>query len=731
MLLAACSPQPGSSGVREIVLPTYAQLPTPEIDLDAALRASLAFLSAWQNQDFPLMYSLISYRSQEAITLDDFERVYRDAQNTMTIAGLTFQEQTFARMAARTAQLVYDVTFQTNILGEFSDPNRTLTVIQDADDQWRVAWSTSDIIPELGIGARLEFEARVPSRANIYDRNGNVLADMEGVMVVVFVVQQKVDDWETCANLLAETTAQPRARIDTIFANAQPSWTTRVGVMEPATYRAQQSQLEQDCEATFEGMPVRRYPLPYGSQMPHILGSVGYPNPDQVDDLVRLGFNAETIVGQSGIEQRWDETLRGKPGGRLSVFAPDGTRLRVLAETTSQVPESLWLTIDGPLQQYVQQALGEAYVANLTYGSGTPSWGSTSPGASAVVLDVRTGEILAMVSYPYYDANAYNPFPAIGLETARQIQQDVANDPHTPQLNRAAQGVYPTGSVFKVVDSVAVLDSGVYLPEQAYSCSGIWSFEGDNRYDWLAGGHGRVTTRSAIMQSCNPFFYQVGFMLNQTDPWILPNYTRRMGLGALTGLTDIPEEAGLVPDPDYIRQTYGWEWNYSNAVNLAIGQGEIQATPLQMVRLYAGIANGGNLMRPYLVRERGILDQRTFVAEPEILSNFEVAPEVLELVRAGMCDVVTARSGTAWHIFNLPQPSPLLDIGVCGKTGTAQAPGDGALPHSWFAAYAPADNPQIAIVVMVENAGDGSAVAAPITERILEYYFFLREGAQQ
>jgi penicillin-binding protein 2 len=232
------------------------------------------------------------------------------------------------------------------------------------------------------------------------------------------------------------------------------------------------------------------------------------------------------------------------------------------------------------------------------------------------------------------------------------------------------------------------------------------------------------------MQSCNPFFYQVGFVLNQADPWLLPNYTRRVGLGALTGLLDIPEEAGLVPDPDYIRQTYGWDWNYSNAVNLAIGQGEIQATPLQMLRLYAAIANNGDLVRPHLVRERGILDQRTFVAVPEVTSNFEVAPEVLELVRAGMCDVVSARSGTAWHIFNLPQPSPLLDIGVCGKTGTAQAPGDGALPHSWFAAFAPAINPEIAIVVMVENAGDGSAVAAPITERILEYYFFLREGAQ-
>ena len=209
--------------------------------------------------------------------------------------------------------------------------------------------------------------------------------------------------------------------------------------------------------------------------------------------------------------------------------------------------------------------------------------------------------------------------------------------------------------------------------------------------------------------------------MNNVDPFLLPTYARRLGLGAPTGLTDIEEASGGIPDPDTIRTTTGLPWTFSFAVNLSIGQGEVQVTPLQMVRMYAGVANGGDLLRPRLVRETGILDQRRFVAEPDVMSTFDLQPGVLDVVQQGMCDVTSTRSGTAEHIF---RNSPLQNLGVCGKTGTAQAPGETAAPHSWFIAYAPADEPQIATVVMIENSGDGSAIAAPLTRRIMEYYFF-------
>ena len=177
----------------------------------------------------------------------------------------------------------------------------------------------------------------------------------------------------------------------------------------------------------------------------------------------------------------------------------------------------------------------------------------------------------------------------------------------------------------------------------------------------------------------------------------------------------------MSPTPDNISQFTGLPWSYAHAVNLSIGQGEVLATPLQMLRLYVTIANGGYLLRPHLVRERGILDQRTPVAQRDIMLDTGINPDNLAIIRRGMCDVTTSYFGTATRQFT---NSPLQDVGVCGKTGTAQAPGDDKQPHSWFIAYAPAAEPQIAIVTMVENAGEGAAVAPTITREILEYAYF-------
>ncbi|MEO1163365.1 MAG: penicillin-binding transpeptidase domain-containing protein, partial [Chloroflexota bacterium] len=507
---------------------------------------------------------------------------------------------------------------------------------------------------------------------------------------------------------------------DGIFAFAQPTWSMRVGLLEPNIYQAEQTRLETDCDATFDSISTRRY-HPNGSVMPHILGSIGLPNPDQVDELVRDGFTSETLIGQSGIEQTWNDTLMGMPGGSLQLINDNGTVARELASVTSGVAESIWLTIDLDLQQYAIDTLNTFYG---TSGGWADRQGRTSPGAAAVVMNVNTGEILAMVSYPTYDANAFTPYPAIGRDAADDIQAEVAADERNPLLNRTTQGQYPAGSIFKVIDSAAVLDTGLYDVNTTDFCAGFWEYEGDVRDDWWPPGHGTVNVQTALMQSCNPFFYETGFVLNNADPFFLPSYARRMGLGDFTGFLDLPESPGLIPDPDIVRELYGTQWTYSNAVNLAIGQGEVTVTPLQMARLYAGIANDGNLMRPYIVSETGILNQRTQVGTPEVMATFDFTPNTLPTIRAGLCDVVTENFGTASHIFRTSQ---LVDtVGVCGKTGTAEDPGD-RLPFSWFASYAPADEPEIAVVVLVENAGDGSAIAAPITRQIMEYYFFLND----
>lgn len=724
VMLTACSTVVAVP--EEEPLPTLFPTHTPQVDLEAAQRVSLAYLDAWQRQDFGTMYSLLTFSSQDIITLEEFRAIYEDAQNTITMRSLTFAGRGFARMGSRMAQLVYDVTFNTNILGTFSDTNRTLTVLIDPQfGDWRVAWSTGDIFPEMANGARLEFTSQTPSRANIYDRNGVVLADNNQVYVTVQVIPQNIPEYDACVTALADSLNVSSERIEQIFDAGQPDWIIDVGQIEPAIYTARNAELDKTCAANFVSFPIRSYTD--GDLAPHIVGHVGYPTAEELPEIIRQGFNAETMIGRAGVERSWNDILNGIPGGTLSLVSSSGERLRILAEAAPQSSQSIWLTIDTRLQAYVQQALRDAYEGNNTYIGDQPAWGATSPGASAIVFEVNTGEVLAMVSHPDYDANAFTPFPLMGREAAADEQQRVINDSRTPMLNRPAQGAYPSGSVFKVVDAVAIQDSGIYDAAQDYYCSGFWEHEDDYRTDWIAGGHGRVTTRSALAQSCNPFFYETGFLLNQADPNLLPSYARRMGLGNLTGIDDVSEAAGLIHDPQIIREQYGRAWTYSDAVNLSIGQGEVQVTPLQMVRMYAGIANGGALMRPHLVREHGILSERTFVAEPDIMSSFDVAPEALDLVRQGLCDVTVQRYGTAWHIFNLPNESPMMDLGVCAKTGTAQAPGANALPHSWFAAYAPAGAPEIAVVVMVENAGDGSAVAAPITKFIMEYYFFLMD----
>ena len=732
LLLTACGASQSGSVVREVTIPTLYPTSTAAIDLFAAERAAIAYLDAWRRQDFETMFSMLTFTSQEAFPFEDFVETYTDSQDTITMASLDFQPRSLLRVSSRTVQLYYDVSFDTNILGQFSDTGRTLNVVLE-DDEWHVAWSLADIFAEMGAGARLEFDSRVPSRANIYDRDGEVLADMNGNVVEVFVIQSEAPNWEVCRRTLLDTVNVSEARLDAIVDNSQSHWVMRIGTMEATTYRSEADRLEANCEATFDSMAIRRY-LPPGNPLPHVLGYVGYPTAEEIPELIRQGFDAETIIGRAGIERSYDTVLRGRPGGRLSLIGPDGTRLRILAEASSQIPESIWLTIDVDLQTFVLEVIGRAYSENQIAGNGNPSWGSSSPGASAVVMDVRTGEILAMVSYPFFDPNAYTPFPAIGRETADLHQQQIAEDDRNPQLNRAAMGIYPSGSVFKVIDAMAVIDTGIYDENERYFCSGVWSFEGDRRFDWLAGGHGSMTTRSAIQNSCNPFFYQAGFVLNSVDPYTLPNYARMMGLGEVTGIGVIPEAAGTIPDPDLIRTQYGRVWTYSDAVNMAIGQGEVELTPLQLVRTYASIANGGTLHRPLLVRERGILDQRTFVAEPDVMSTYEVTDDTWRIVREGMCDVTSTPNGTARHIFAPygQAPSPLLDYqgGVCGKTGTAQSPRPDEAPHSWFGAYAPKINPEIAVVVMVENAGDGSAVAAPITKQIMEYYFFLMDDGE-
>jgi len=708
--MTGCAPAQQTEMIQD--LPTRIPTTTPEYNnVVEAERVIVTFLDLWSRRDYAQMYTLISQSSQEAFPYENFQRFYENTTTEIRLSAQTFSLTIQARESNRVMVFLYDMTFTSDIMGSFSDAGREMRLILDNDLQaWRVAWSPADIFVAMGRGGSVRLESYPPLRANIYDRNGEILADMNGRIVVARVIPEQIPNRETCINTLASALNQTTDQVNATLARSNPSWLTDMGLIEANTYLTWETSLLADCGAQFDYQYTRRYLQ--GDLTAHIIGTVGYPDEAQIPALQAAGFRQDSIIGKSGIEASWDTTLRGVPGGRLSVVSPEGVVLQTLVERRAEPSHSVYLTIDIELQRFVYRAISEAYA------NANESWGRDSAGASAVILDIHTGEILAMVSYPSFNPNAFTAFPLMGKTEANAYIAQVSLDPRKPQLNRAAQGRYPSGSVFKVISAIAALDSGKFTFEERYFSIGTWNRD-IVRTDWLRSGHGSQNIAGALMHSCNSCFYEVGWRLDGIDPYLLPRYSNLVGLGVPTGLTDIPSSDGFIGTPDTKINLFPEPWTFSDAVDIAIGQGMVEVSPLQMVEVYALIANGGTRYRPFLVHHTALLDDIYYEFTPEILAETNITPEVLMYIRTGLCDVISRDFGTASHIF---RNSPLLDAGsACGKTGTAQ--NTQGLPHAWFMAYAPQDNPQIAVGVMVENSGDGSAVAAPITRRILEYYY--------
>ena len=710
ILLAACG-----GGGQSAAAPGAEPIPTAvPLTLEEAEAIAGTFLDAWVNGDYAAMYRLISFRSREAYPEEVFTAAYEDAAREMTLSSLEYSIRSSLRQG-NTAAINYDVTFNTGFLGSFTDTDRTMRLVV-TDEGWRVAWATTDIFSELAGGGRLVLQQVVPTRANIYDRNGQLLVAQNGVAIPVTVVQENIPNWDACWNTLTRVLRLSNQQLQDIYDSRAPNWDTLVGEIDTTTYAEESEELTRNCDASFGERPTRRYIS--GGLAPHVIGYVSYPPPELIPELNMRGIPEDAIVGVAGIERTWDETLTGQPGGRLEIISPGGDVLRVLAEREPGRSESVYLTIDADLQLIVQQALSDAYnIAN---------WGPVARGAAAVIMDVNTGEILALASYPSFDPNLFNPDNA--RPDAGQRLVEMQNDPRQPQINRVTHGLYPPGSVFKIVTTIAAADSNVYDFDHTYVCNGFWegAAVGDHtRYGWIyPGAHGLLDLPGALVNSCDPYFYQTGADLYARDPNLLPNYAQRLGFGAPTGLRDLEELAGQIPSPEWVRENFARTWTISDAVNMAIGQGEMLVTPLQVVRLLAAVANGGTLYVPQVVHHTQIIgEEPSYVFTPTVDHRLGVRADVLEMVQQALCDVTSDRQGTAEYVFGASSSLGAVDFTVCGKTGTSQTGSERTPPHAWFAAYTPAEAPQIAIVVIVENSREGSEVAAPIVRRILEAYY--------
>jgi len=476
-----------------------------------------------------------------------------------------------------------------------------------------------------------------------------------------------------------------------------------------------------------EAEPLRHYVA--GSLTSHILGYVGPIPSERAQDYLEdedYGYEPDDLVGLTGIELTQEELLRGKKGQKHVEVDAFQREVAVIAEEPPVPGHKLMLTLDLELQRAATDALR----------AGMREAGS--PVGVVVALDPRTGEVLAMVSLPTYDDNLFSG--GISFEDYTRL----SSDRYRPLVNHAISGQYPPGSTFKIIPACAALTEKVINQSTRFTCKGTlllpsklypddWS-QAQEFHCWRERGHGALNVVGAIRQSCDIFFYQVtgGYMsFRGLGIERLAEYSRLFGFGDRTGIDLSGEATGLVPSDRWKRQTYGENWVTGDTYNAAIGQGYVLATPLQVLNATAAIANGGTLYRPQLVY-RVIDAEGNAVREltPERIRELPVQEQDLALVRQGMLEAVT--QGTAW-LARIP------GLTVAGKTGTAEYPGldeegnlmldeEGNLPtHAWFTAFAPYEEPEIALIVFLEGGGEGSQVAVPVAARILRYYFGLPE----
>jgi len=403
------------------------------------------------------------------------------------------------------------------------------------------------------------------------------------------------------------------------------------------------------------------------------------------------GYRLGGYIGRDGVEKEYDDLLRGKDGMNFLEVTAAGKILGLIEERDPDLPikgADIKLTIDLELQTEAESAL-----------AGYPS-------GAVVALDPKNGEILALVSKPGFDANLLSG--TLSPEEWKEISQN----PLHPLFSRTIQATYPPGSTIKLLTAAAALESKIATRDTYLSpCFGSYLFGTRAFRCWRPEGHGRLNLVQAIIQSCDVYFYQLGLKVG-LKRW--SHYAKLCGFGEKTGV-DLPNEAkGFVPSPEYYNKKFGkGEWVKNLVINLAIGQGEVLVTPLQLASFYGGLATDGTIYQPHILKDITTLDGRVITTQSKVLRRLPFSSSTLELLKEAMIGVVNAGYGTG----NLARIS---DIIVGGKTGTAQNPhGE---DHAWFVGYAPAEDPKIVVAVLVENAGHGGTFAAPVAKAIISKY---------
>ncbi len=436
-----------------------------------------------------------------------------------------------------------------------------------------------------------------------------------------------------------------------------------------------------------------------GTIAPHLIGQVTPIYADEYQALKEQGYAMNDSIGRGGIEEAFESYLRGKDGEKLIHFDSSG---KVLSEEITVEPEAggtVIMTLDSELQQFVQDALGRR-IREIAASAKTGEAGFDACAGAVVVEQVKTGELLACASYPGYDLSTYlNDYNALAADTQGN-----------PLWNRATLGLYAPGSTFKPAVTIAALAEGIVTPTTEINCTGVYTFYQDYQPTCM-GVHGWITLFEALRVSCNSYYYEAGRQLG-IQPII--QYANALGLGVGTGL-EVDEASGQISSPEY-RQKLGGDWVPGDVIATAIGQSDTQVTPVQLAAYAATLANDGVRLQSHLVKEvkRYTMDTSLYMAEPTVLSDLSAYQDYFEDVRTGM--VSSGQTGTVASWF------ADFDVLVACKTGTPQTGHTDKSNNATFIAYAPADDPEIAVSIVIERGGHGYYLA-PLMKEILSYYF--------
>jgi penicillin-binding protein 2 len=554
---------------------------------------------------------------------------------------------------------------------------------------WHLQILQGDRLLQLSLNNRLRIRPVEAPRGFVFDRNGQLMVENRASFDL-YVTPEDMPNAEEPARRLGAILQIAPSEVHQRLAHGQTSPSQPVLLRKGIDERAVVAIEEQKADlpgVSLRVRPVRAYPA--GGSAAALLGYVSEVSEAQLQSKEFDDFRPGETMGQAGIERRYDAFIRGIDGGEKIEVDARGKVTRLVRRVEPRSGFNLYLTLDRRIQRVAEEAFH-------------------GKNGALIAVNPSNGEVLAMVSQPSYDPNQFSK------HMTPEEWRALASDPRYPMQNRGLQGQYAPGSIFKLVTALAALERGAITPDTKFTCAGAFSLGSHTFHDWKTGGHGTVNLLEGIAHSCNIYFYQTALKAGVEE---IVRVARELGLGAPSGMGLATEGRGIIPSAQARRRVPGG-WYPGNTVMAGIGQGMVTVTPIQLAVMTSAIANGGTIYRPWVVRRVENLDGEPIEEYgPEVVRRVDIDPDHLAIVRQGMHAVVREGTGTR---ANVP------GLAVAGKTGTAQVVRKGGTAkgsvrdHAWFVAFAPVDDPQIAVVVLVEHGGFGGAVAAPIARSVLE-----------